>query len=200
MLLCPMLALSKSEGFTLSLEGLYFYPEQCRRAQTSLSPDPHPHFSTLPLTSVNSVPSALGSPFSGPTTHSPARDSSPSPIPFRMIFLAHPYHLTPIESYSCKKQGRGYARLRHSPSFPLSTASSHAPPSNVRKSFLFMGLLHDPLDTWGWGVTPPKPVASVSAKNVSLLHYLLFSFRLLASHGTNPPLPRLHRCRGELHA
>src|SRR5208282_1896372 len=33
----------------------------------------------------------------------------PTPaIPFRITFFAHPYHLTPIESYSCKKQGRGW--------------------------------------------------------------------------------------------
>src|SRR5277367_2309138 len=29
-------------------------------------------------------------------------------IPFRITSFAHPHHLTPIESYSCKKQGRGW--------------------------------------------------------------------------------------------
>jgi hypothetical protein len=40
---------------------------------------------------------------------SPLPDSLYAAIPFRIIFFAHPHHLTPIESYSCKKQGRGAA-------------------------------------------------------------------------------------------
>src|SRR5580704_11164425 len=37
--------------------------------------------------------------------------SSLATIPFRMIFFAHPHRLTTIESYSCKKHGRGVSRL-----------------------------------------------------------------------------------------
>jgi hypothetical protein len=35
---------------------------------------------------------------------------------------------------------------------------------------------------------------------ISLLHYLATSLPPLSLHGTNAPLARLHRCRGELHA
>jgi hypothetical protein len=38
---------------------------------------------------------------------SPIPDSLEATISFRIIFFAHPHHLIPIESYSCKKQGRG---------------------------------------------------------------------------------------------
>ena len=100
MLPYPMLALSKSEGFTLSLEGL--------SSQTSFSPDPHPHFSTLPLPSVNSVPSALEPPINNATPHTSPHYPSAAAIPLRITFLADPYLITPIESHSCKKQGRGY--------------------------------------------------------------------------------------------
>ena len=51
--------------------------------------------------------------------YAPVRSSAPlstlipaphPPKPFRMIFFADPHHLTPIESYSCKKQGGGGTR------------------------------------------------------------------------------------------
>ena len=46
-------------------------------------------------------------------------DSFDASIPFRIIFFAHPYHLTPIESYSCKKQGRRYPTTTQPKPFPL---------------------------------------------------------------------------------
>jgi len=37
-----------------------------------------------------------------------SEDCRRAAIPFRITSFAHPHHLTPIESYSCKKQGRGW--------------------------------------------------------------------------------------------
>src|SRR5271163_2273580 len=44
-------------------------------------------------------------------------------IPFRMIFFAHPHPLTPIESYSCKKQGRVGTSLKPNLRWPFRGSS-----------------------------------------------------------------------------
>jgi hypothetical protein len=65
-----------------------------------------------------------------------------------IIFFAHPHPLTPIESYSCKKQGGGV-------SFTLSrrpcASSPCATRRNAHNSNPFMDLLHTSLDTPGVG-------------------------------------------------
>jgi hypothetical protein len=43
-----------------------------------------------------------------PSLRSPAFPSPLATIPFKITSFAHPHHLTPIESHSCKKQGRGW--------------------------------------------------------------------------------------------
>jgi len=76
------------------------------------------------------------------------RHSPDAAIPFRITSFAHPHHLTPIESYSCKKQGRGWGIQRFHPAQPLplfSTASKHPTHSNARISTLFIRLLHSSL-------------------------------------------------------
>src|SRR5580698_3900419 len=73
---------------------------------------------------------------------SPLRDSFDVTIPFRITFFAHPHHLTPIESYSCKKQGRGYPALTPAQALPyFSTASKHATRSNFNNCILLTRLL-----------------------------------------------------------
>ncbi len=47
------------------------------------------------------------------------------PNPHRITFFAHPHPLTPIESYSCKKQGRGYPPVGQT--FSLSSLTSSIP-------------------------------------------------------------------------
>jgi hypothetical protein len=64
-------------------------------SQTSPSPDPHPHFSTLSLPSVNSVPSALKSPFAA-FTHAPLA-SGPCKSPHRFHSMGF---IFPLFSYS----------------------------------------------------------------------------------------------------
>jgi hypothetical protein len=89
-----------------------------------------------------------------PAPFVPPRHPSLAAIPFRITFFAHPHRLTPIESYSCKKQGRGWGAQPFHSTQPLplfSTASKHPTHSNARNSHLFIRLLHVSLDTRGWG-------------------------------------------------
>jgi hypothetical protein len=127
---------------------------------------------SLSRNSANSEPSALKSTFHG-TTHLPSsgqsllvypacpekrrKDCRMAPIPFRITSFAHPHPLTPIESYSCKKQGRGWGVRNLHPTQALpsfSTVSKHTTRSNANISTLFTRLLHSPLDTRGWGMPP----------------------------------------------
>src|SRR5277367_1491474 len=77
-------------------------------------------------------------------------------IPFRITSFAHPHHLTPIESYSCKKQGRGwspYQRFHAAQALPLfSTSSKHPTQRNTHISTLFMRLLNTSHHTRGSGL------------------------------------------------
>jgi hypothetical protein len=91
---------------------------------------------------------------------SPIPNSFDATISFRITSFAHPNHLTPIESYSCKKQGRGYPALTPAQALPyFSTRSKHPTHSNARlpraaargMSTLFMRLLHTSRHTRGWG-------------------------------------------------
>jgi hypothetical protein len=83
---------------------------------------------------------------------SPIPDSFEATIPFRITSFAYLHQLTPIESYSCKKQGRGYPALTPAQALPyFSTASKHPTRSKARNSILFMRLLHTSRHTGGWG-------------------------------------------------
>jgi hypothetical protein len=73
-----------------------------------LTPDRYRLFLPLPLTSVNSVPSALRSTFNSTTPLTSAGHPPQATIPFRITSFAHPHHLTSIESYLCKNEGRGW--------------------------------------------------------------------------------------------
>jgi hypothetical protein len=75
-------------------------------SSTIASPSPSPDFSSLP-----SAPFAFRSPLT-PASHLPRHWECPTASnPFRITFFAHPHHLIPIESYSCKKQGRGWRAI-----------------------------------------------------------------------------------------
>jgi hypothetical protein len=70
-------------------------------------------------------------------------------IPFRITSFADPHPLTLTESYSYKKQGRGWG-IRRSPAFPLfSTTTKYPTHSNARNSNFFMRLLDSSPDTQG---------------------------------------------------
>lgn len=76
-------------------------------------------------------------------------------IPFRIASFADPHHLTPIESHSCKKQGRGWGIRALNPTQPLPlfpTASQYLARSNTRNSNRFKCLLYGSLDTPGVGL------------------------------------------------
>jgi hypothetical protein len=72
----------------------------------------------------------------------------PRSIPFRIIFFAHPHHLTLTESYSYRKQGRGWGSQHLAPTQALRTCGAR---SNARNPNLFIHLLLDSLDTQGVG-------------------------------------------------
>jgi hypothetical protein len=81
------------------------------------------------------------------------------PISFRIIYFADPHPLTPIESHSYKKGGRGEGTqsnfFRPTQTIPLfSTASKHPSHSDARNSFPLKVLLHGSLDALGWGDSP----------------------------------------------
>src|SRR5271155_4654439 len=50
--------------------------------------------------------------------------------PHRMIFLAHPHHLTPVESYSSKNRGRG-GRIFQSCEVGLGPHTKHTQPQSA---------------------------------------------------------------------
>jgi hypothetical protein len=83
-----------------------------------------------------------------------SRGHSPlATIPFRITSFADPYHVTPTESYSYKKQGRGWGVLHPAQTIPLfSTASKHPTHRNARNSCFFLGLLYSSLDIRGGGI------------------------------------------------
>ena len=103
------------------------------------------------------------------------RHSPDAAIPFRITSFAHPHHLTPIESYSCKKQGRGWGIQRFHPAQPLplfSTTSRHPAHSTAHMSTLFMRLLHGSLDTRSGGRSPSLFTTHCSLPTV---HYSLLT-------------------------
>jgi hypothetical protein len=80
-------------------------------------------------------------------------------IPFRITSFAHPHHLTPIESHSCKKQGSGWGIKSPSPTQPLPlfpTAARLRARSATCNSNRFICLLHGSLDTPGVGSASNK--------------------------------------------
>src|SRR5271157_426925 len=112
--------------------------------------------------------------------HGGASHQALATIPFRIIFFAHPHRLTPIESYSYKKQGRGWGRREFwlsnasTQTLPLFfTAGNHPTRTNARNSIPVIRLLHGSRDTVGGG-----PVFSPLATCFSLLttHYHLLTF------------------------
>lgn len=130
-------------------------------ASPVLTLDRYRLFLPLPPTSVSSVPSALKSTFKSNTPLASAGHSPQATIPFRIISFAYPHHLTPIESYSCKKQGRGWYPEPPTQPLPLfSTASKHPTHSNARlprararhTSTLFMCLPNTSPRTRGGGL------------------------------------------------
>jgi hypothetical protein len=181
-------------------------------SQTSFSPDPHPHFSTLPLPSVNSVPSALKSPFAA-LTHAPLA-SGPCKSPHRFHSMGF---IFPLFSYSyalfCTMQSSNSFSLNRfrtlcakhpgwGPGRASATSLSLRPAQQRPQLFSAHAFTSRSSGYPGWGShfsTQQRP-SSESASLSLLLHYLRTSFPRLSSHGTNPPLARLHRCRGELHA
>ncbi len=110
------------------------------------------HFRLFPAASE---PSAL-EPLLASATHGPCLSSSRSEKPsmdailFRITSFAYPRHLTPIESYSCEKQGGGVP----SSSLPRDFYTSFITHSNVRNPIIVMHLLHGSLDTRGWARSP----------------------------------------------
>jgi hypothetical protein len=83
-----------------------------------------------------------------------SRGHSPlATIPFRIISFADPHHLTLTESYSYKKQGRGWGVFHPAQTPPLfSTASKHPKHRNARNSCFFLDLLYSSLDIRGGGI------------------------------------------------
>jgi hypothetical protein len=79
----------------------------------------------------------------------------PRVIPFRITSFADPHDLTPTESYSYKKEGRGWVPGHFAPTQAQSTCATH---SNTRNPNLFIHLLNDSLDTQGVGAClfPPR--------------------------------------------
>ncbi len=82
-------------------------------------------------------------------------------IPFRITSFANPHHLTPMDSYSYKKQGEGVAGPRSLFQLPPNSSVRHSkarlPRAEARGNpFPLMGLPHRPLDAPG---CPPAPFA-----------------------------------------
>jgi|SRR5580704_13216183 hypothetical protein len=103
----------------------------------------------------------------------------PRVIPFRITFFAHPHHLTLTESYSYKKQGRGWVLGQLPPAQVKSICATH---SNTRNPNLFIHLLNDCLDTQGVGGLPLSS-ARLRALCVSALSSSAIRFAALPEAG-----------------
>jgi hypothetical protein len=133
----------------------------------------HHHSLPLPLTSVNSVPSVLKSPHH-PATHRPHH---------RLLSTTH--HSLPTISLRI----RTYEKRARNP-FGIRTSKTQD-----LKSFRIRTYEKTPGGSHLSSQKPPLP-----AKSLSLPRYFVTSLLHLSLHGTNAPLARLHRCRGEIHA
>ena len=118
---------------------------------------------TAPSTTLAYIPAEFQSSMIAPPSQSPflatrlprvSRGHSPfATIPFRITSFADPCHVTPTESYSYKKQGRGWGVLHPAQTNPLfSTASKHPTHRNAHNSSFFMGLPHSSLCARGGGI------------------------------------------------
>ena len=118
---------------------------------------------TAPSTTLAYIPAEFQSSMIAPPSQSPflatrlprvSRGHSPfATIPFRITSFADPCHVTPTESYSYKKQGRGWGVLHPAQTIPLfSTASKHPTHRNAHNSSFFMGLPHSSLFARGGGI------------------------------------------------
>ena len=150
---------------------------------------------TAPSTTLAYIPAEFQSSMIAPPSQSPflatrlprvSRGHSPfATIPFRITSFADPCHVTPTESYSYKKQGRGWGVLHPAQTIPLfSTASKHPTHRNARNSSFFMGLLHSSRYTRGGGICLSLRGSAYSAP-------LRYPFPLFASpHWLNTRGPR----------
>jgi hypothetical protein len=161
-----------------------------RRPLISVPAFPSSDLCALCVSAFSSLPSFCSGGSSDPCS-SPTLGSFDATIPFRITSFAHPNHLTPIESYSCKKHGRGVTYPAPPPnstqSLPIfSTASKHSTHSSARNFNPFIRLLNGSLDTRGWGILP---------RAASTTHYPLFPthYSLLTVLPQNfyPPAPKL---------
>jgi hypothetical protein len=123
------------------------------RSRNPLRPPPLPAspLSSSALSAFSSLPSFCSGGSSDPCS-CPLPSSFDASIPFRITSFAHPHHLTPIESYSCKKQGRGDIQRHPAQALPIfPTASKHPARRNGHKPSHFMCLLHILWIPLGWG-------------------------------------------------
>jgi len=109
---------------------------------------------TAPSTTLADIPAdfqslRVASPL--PSTSIATLRSPLATIPFRITSFADPHPLTLTESYSYKKQGRGWGPRHLAPTQGLSTCATC---SNTCNPNLFIDLLHHSLDIRGWGIRP----------------------------------------------
>ncbi len=90
----------------------------------------------------------------------------------RITSFAYPHPLTPIESYSCKKQGEGVPMA--SRLFPCDLATRR----NVRNSTLFMSLLHNSRTPRAGGYIRHSSLRNLRALCVSALSLFLLGLQL----------------------
>ncbi len=121
--------------------------------------------------------------------------------PFRIRSFAHRIPLTPIESHSCKKQGRGKGL-----SYPLA-ALPLCPPRHAqqRPQLAENTATLDSVSANFDAASSISPLFATLTKNTRgggpNFEFPFSNFALSPfDHGTISPLPRLHRCGGKFYA
>src|SRR5580704_12358219 len=146
------------------------HPERTRRARPTLSAVPVPSYFDLCALCVSALSYPSLSLFNFKVLALSMVEGStfnvPSPNSHRIIFFAHPHPLTPIESYSCKKQGGGGPHPDRLASLFHCLVTSALTRRNARNSNPFMGLLHNSRTPQGGRARiPPAESQNFSARS-----------------------------------
>jgi hypothetical protein len=109
----------------------------------------------------------------------------------RITSFAYPHPLTPIESYSCKKQGEG---VPPAPSQRRGTSYLCATQRNPRNFNRFIRLLHNSWTARGWGATTHHSLPTTHCSPLKPLLQMAHPYTCTCKKGPAAREPRYSTC------